>query len=82
MRAAAFVPELIRQDGGARTVKQAQPVALEKQPLLSSLMLDFSRAEVLSSLSLNSHQRLHQDSERTRPKSFERAFEGFRSPGR
>jgi hypothetical protein len=36
MRAAAFVPELARQDGGARTVKQAQPVVLERQPLLSS----------------------------------------------
>jgi hypothetical protein len=40
MRAAAFIPELAQQDGGARTVKQA------------------------------------------RPKSFERAFAGARSPGR
>jgi hypothetical protein len=57
MRAAAFVPELARQDSEARTV------ALERQPLLSSLLLDFSRAEILSSLSLNPHLRLHQDGE-------------------
>jgi hypothetical protein len=82
MRAAVIVPELARQNGKARRVKQVQPATLEKQPLSSFLLLNFSRAEVLSSLSLNPHVRLHQDGERARPKSFERAFACARLPGR
>jgi hypothetical protein len=35
----------------------------------SFLQLDFSRAEILSSLSLNPHLRPHQDGERARPQS-------------
>jgi len=63
----------------ARTVKQAQPVALERQPLLLSLLLDFSRAEMLSNLSLNPHLRMANAHDQS-PQAHE--YSGFTQPHR